>query len=67
MRRLIFGAILLVTTIAGLYPLFSSSVASVRNARAATFSERFAPVLDQMKEPASANTGTRVTIPVLLG
>jgi hypothetical protein len=51
MRTLIFGAILLVTTIAGLYPLVSSSVASVRNARAATFSDRFAPVLDQMKEP----------------
>jgi hypothetical protein len=56
MRTLIFVAILLATTIAGLYPLVSSSVASVRNARAPTFSERFAPVLDQMKKPTGAIT-----------
>jgi hypothetical protein len=56
MRTLIFGGILLVTTIAGLYPLVSFSVASVRNARAATFSERFAPVLNQMKKPDGSLT-----------
>jgi hypothetical protein len=56
MRSFIFVAILLVTTMAGLYPLVSSSVASVRNAKATTFSERFAPVLDQMKKPAGAIT-----------
>ena len=54
MRTLIFGALLVAIIIAGLYPLVASSVASVRNARGATFSDRFAPVLDQMKVPAGA-------------
>ena len=63
MRILICGAILLATTITGLYPLLSSAIASVRNARAATFSERFAPVLDQMKKPG----GGLVTHPSMLG
>jgi len=48
MHTLIFGAILLATAIAGLYPLVSSSVASVRNTPAARFFGRFSPVLDQM-------------------
>jgi hypothetical protein len=43
MRTLIFGAILL--AVAGLHTLVSSSLAAVRDGKAATFSERFAPVL----------------------
>jgi hypothetical protein len=56
MRTLIFGAILLAVAAAGFHTLISSSLASVRQAKAATFSERFAPVLNQMKKPAGALT-----------
>jgi hypothetical protein len=52
MRALIFGAILAAAATAGCYALISSSLATARDAKAATFSERFAPVLDQMKKPA---------------
>ena len=45
MRILIFGAILLAVAAAGFHTLISSSLAAARDARAATFSERFAPVL----------------------
>jgi hypothetical protein len=45
MRTLIFGAILLAVAAAGFHTLISSSLAAARDARAATFSERFAPVL----------------------
>jgi hypothetical protein len=45
MRTLIFGVILLAVTAAGFHSLISSSLAAARDARAATFSERFAPVL----------------------
>ena len=51
MRTLVFGTILLALSAVGLYPLISSAVAA-HYARPATFSERFAPVLDQMKKPA---------------
>jgi hypothetical protein len=44
MRNLLFVAILFALAAAGLYSL-SSSVAAARDARPATFSERFAPVL----------------------
>ena len=56
MRTLIFGAILLAVAAAGFQTLISSSLAAARNAKAATFSERFAPVLNQMKKPAGALT-----------
>jgi hypothetical protein len=52
MRTLIFGAILLAVAAAGFHTLISSSLAAARDAKAATFSERFAPVLNQMKKPA---------------
>jgi len=45
MRALIFGAILLAVAAAGFHTLISSSLAAARNAKAATFSERFAAVL----------------------
>jgi hypothetical protein len=45
MRTLIFGAILIAVAAAGFHTLISSSLAAARDARAATFSERFAPVL----------------------
>jgi spore maturation protein SpmA len=54
MRSLIFRALLLAVVAAGFGALVSSSFAAVRHARSATFSERFAPVLDQMKKPAGA-------------
>jgi hypothetical protein len=56
MRTLIFGAILLAVAAAGFHTLISSSLAAARDAKAATFSERFAPVLNQMKKPAGAFT-----------
>ena len=56
MRTLIFGAILLTVAAAGFHTLISSSLAAARDAKATTFSERFAPVLNQMKKPAGALT-----------
>ena len=56
MRSLIFGAILLAVAAVGFHTLISSSLAAARNAKAATFSERFAPALNQMKKAASALT-----------
>jgi hypothetical protein len=56
MRTLIFGAILLAVAAPGFYTLISSSLAAVRDTKAATFSERFAPVLKEMKKPAGALT-----------
>jgi hypothetical protein len=56
MRTLIFGAILLAVAAAGFHTLISSSLAAARDAKAATFSGRFAPVLNQMKKPAGALT-----------
>jgi hypothetical protein len=58
MRTLIFGAILLAAAAAGFHTVISSSIAAARDNGAATFSERFAPVLHQMEKatdaPASA-------------
>jgi hypothetical protein len=54
MRTLIFGAILLAVAATGFHTLLSSSLAAARDAKGATFSERFSPVLNQMKKPAGA-------------
>jgi hypothetical protein len=56
MRTLIFGAIVIAVTAAGFHTSITSSLVAVRDARAATFSQRFAPVLDQMKTPTAALT-----------
>ena len=57
MRGLIFGAILLAVAAAGFHTLISSSLATARDAKAATFSERFAPVLKApMSKPDGALT-----------
>ena len=56
MRTMIFGAILLAVAAAGSHTLISSSIAAARDAKAATFSERFAPVLHEMKKPVGAFT-----------
>jgi hypothetical protein len=56
MRTLFFGVILLAVAAVGFHTPISSSLATVRDARAATFSERFAPVLNQMKEPTGTLT-----------
>ena len=56
MRTLIFGAILITVTAAAFHTQISTSFAAFRDARAATFSQRFAPVLNQMKNPADVKT-----------
>jgi hypothetical protein len=43
--RTVFGTILLVAVSLGLYITVSTSLASARDTRAATFAERFAPVM----------------------
>jgi len=45
MRTMIFGAILLVVASIAFHSLISASLVAARDAKAATFSERFAPVL----------------------
>lgn len=45
MRTLIFGAILLAVASTGFHYFISNSLAVARDAKAATFSERFAPAL----------------------
>lgn len=45
MRALIFGAVLFAVSAVGFHALISGSLAAARDARSATFSERFAPVL----------------------
>jgi len=45
MRNLIFSAVLLAVAAVGFHALISASIAASRDARAATFSERFAPAL----------------------
>lgn len=52
MRILILGAVLLGLACFGFYTVISSSRAAARDTKPATFSERFAPALDQMKKPA---------------
>ena len=57
MRALIFGAILIAVAAAGFHNLISSSLAVAREAKAATFSERFAPALKPpIRELAAALT-----------
>lgn len=45
MRSLIFGAALIAVATAGFHTLISAPLAAARDAKAATFSERFAPAL----------------------
>ena len=45
MRSVIFSAVLLAVATVGLQALISASLAAARDAKAATFSERFAPAL----------------------
>lgn len=45
MRSLIFGAMLIAVAAVGFHTFISASLAAARDARAATFSERFSPVL----------------------
>lgn len=45
MRSMFFGVILFAVAAAGFHTLMSSSLAASRDAKAATFSERIAPVL----------------------
>ncbi len=45
MRTLIFGSALIAIAAAGSYSLISASLAAARDARPATFAERFAPAL----------------------
>ena len=47
MRKMIFSAILVAVASAGLYAMFSASLAAKWDARPATFSERYAPILKQ--------------------
>jgi uncharacterized protein (UPF0333 family) len=57
MRTLVFGAILIAVAAAGFHALISSSLAAAREAKAATFFERFAPVLkSEMKKPGGGVT-----------
>jgi hypothetical protein len=44
-RKLIFGAVLLTVASVGFHVLISATLATARDAKAATFSERFAPAL----------------------
>ncbi|MCA1542236.1 hypothetical protein I6F18_19960 [Bradyrhizobium sp. NBAIM32] len=45
MRTLIFGAVLLALATVGFSTFISAAVSAARDAKAATFSERFAPAL----------------------
>ena len=45
MRSLVFSALLLAVTTLGFHALISASLAAARDAKVATFSERFAPAL----------------------
>jgi hypothetical protein len=45
MRTFIFGIVLLAVTAAGFQTLIAGALAAARDAKPATFSERFAPVL----------------------
>lgn len=45
MRSLIFGTLLLAVAATGFHYFLSNSLAVARDAKAATFSERFAPAL----------------------
>ena len=54
MRTLIFGFVLIAVASVGFYSLISASLAAARDARPATFAERFAPALK-----ATETTGLR--------
>jgi hypothetical protein len=54
MRALISGAVLMAAAVVG-FQILTPYVAA-RSDKAATFSERFAPVLDQMKKPAAVTS-----------
>jgi hypothetical protein len=57
MRALIFGTVLIAVAAAGFHTLISSSLAVAREAKAATFSERFAPALKPtIRTPSDALT-----------
>jgi hypothetical protein len=45
MRNLIFGSVMIAVAAIGFYSLISASLAAARDARPATFAERFAPAL----------------------
>ncbi|MGH8335532.1 MAG: hypothetical protein ACRETL_01610 [Gammaproteobacteria bacterium] len=45
MRKAIFGAVLLAAASIGFYVTISASLANARDTRAATFADRFAPVM----------------------
>jgi hypothetical protein len=45
MRNFIFGSVLIAVAAVGFYSLISASLAAARDARPATFAERFAPAL----------------------
>ena len=45
MRGLVLGACLLAVAVVGFYSIISSALTAARDAKAATFSERFAPAL----------------------
>ena len=45
MRSLIFGVVLLAVASVGFHTLISGSLAAAKDAKAATFSERFAPAI----------------------
>ncbi|MCP3389022.1 hypothetical protein NLM27_09565 [Bradyrhizobium sp. CCGB12] len=45
MRKLVFGAALLAVAFVGCSAFISASLSAARDAKAATFSERFAPAL----------------------
>ncbi|MGY8631141.1 hypothetical protein RAD15_01425 [Bradyrhizobium sp. 14AA] len=48
MRRFILAAALLAVVSVGFHTFISASLAAAREAKAATFAERFAPALDLM-------------------
>ncbi|MBR0713184.1 hypothetical protein [Bradyrhizobium liaoningense] len=50
MRRLVFAAALLAVATGGFHVFISASLAAAREAKAPTFSERFAPVLPLMEK-----------------
>ena len=45
MRSLMFGACLLAVAVVGFHSMISTALVAARDAKAATFSERFAPAL----------------------
>ncbi|MCP3469223.1 hypothetical protein NLM33_02645 [Bradyrhizobium sp. CCGUVB1N3] len=52
MRRLVFAAALLAVATVGFHTFISASLAAAREAKAATFAERFAPALELMAKQA---------------